>query len=80
MNIDLLPDPHYQILKSTDRPFRCVQVDQMNKLKETGSFKPLSTRKVSSSKNAAEEDEPTNIICGIENMFAGIHEDQSDTR
>lgn len=52
----------------------------MNKLKETGLFKPLSTRKVSSSKNAAEEDEPTNIICGIENMFAGIHEDQSDGR
>lgn len=80
MNIDLLPDPQYQILKSTERPFRDVRVEQMSQLKETGLFQAFTTRKVSSSRNATEEDEPTNIICGIENMFAGIHEDQSDTR
>jgi hypothetical protein len=76
MKLDSVPDPGYEILKTTERPYRSVKVDQS---KDPLAYSLSTYRSTSHNPRKAhskpDEDEPMNLLCGIETMFAGVFDD-----
>jgi hypothetical protein len=75
MELSSLPDIRFKLCTGTKHPFRIQACDETPSSPEQylRAWKP--PKKSKQTTRAVEEDEPIEIVCGIENPFAGIFED-----